>query len=80
MNTEKSPKELISGLPKHQQIALFALNEGKKSTKKDKNELYFLIRAYETYLNTCKKLKIKSNSPNWFREYTQDLETLGIIE
>ncbi|HEV8289839.1 MAG TPA: AAA family ATPase [Candidatus Norongarragalinales archaeon] len=77
--------EVISSLPEHQQLALYALAQlaseiGYKKLVEDGGEkMYFSGEVYQRYAKLVKKLGKEPRTPRWYREYLHDLETMGLI-
>jgi len=77
--------ELITTLPEHQQIVLYAIAStlsaggAYKRLGDNAKDVLFSGEAYESYEHVCKKLSIKSRTMRWFREYLNDHEMLGLI-
>lgn len=76
--------EVISSLPLHLQIALYAISEAISSGVYKKlsdfpSDVLFSGEAYASYENICKKYKEKPRTMRWFREYLNDLEKMGLI-
>ncbi len=80
--------ETIDTLPEMHQIVLhaiasLAMNGSRYSRLMEgvETEEGFLFsgEAYEEYEKTCNKLKKKSRSLRWYKEYISDLEMLGLV-
>ncbi|MFN3910209.1 MAG: Cdc6/Cdc18 family protein [Candidatus Anstonellaceae archaeon] len=80
--------EVITTLPKHQQLVLLAvcnlyINSGgyqklnQEGTFGENNLLSGEV--YEEYSRICRKLKRVPRSARWYREYLNELEMLGLI-
>jgi len=80
--------ETINTLPEMHQVVLYsiaslAMNGSRYSRLMDgiETEEGFLFsgEAYEEYEKTCDKLRKKSRSLRWYKEYLNDLEMLGLV-
>ncbi|VVB71456.1 ORC1-type DNA replication protein [uncultured archaeon] len=76
--------ELVSGLPQHQQLVLYALclsdsEAYSKLVEENGDKYYFSGHVYEKYKSICRKTKVEPRSSRWYREYLHDLESLGLI-
>lgn len=77
--------ETTNTLPEMHQIVLYAIASismsGSKYSRLEGLESGFLFsgEVYEEYESTCKKLKKRPRSTRWYKEYINDLETLGLI-
>ena len=77
--------EIISTLPEHQQIVLYAIAEtlirgsAYKRLGEGTDGVLFSGEVYEAYEKVCKALDVKSRTMRWFREYLNDLEMLGLV-
>lgn len=76
--------ELVSGLPQHQQLVLYALclsdsEVYKKLVEENGDKFYFSGQVYEKYKSICRKVHVESRSSRWYREYLHELESSGLI-
>jgi cell division control protein 6 len=77
--------ETTNTLPEMHQIVLYAIASismsGSKYSRLEGLESGFLFsgEVYEEYESTCKKLRKRPRSTRWYKEYLNDLETLGLI-
>lgn len=78
--------ETISTLPENHQLVLYAiaqltLNGSKYSKLEIENETGFLMsgEVYEQYERTARLAGKRARSSRWYKEYLNDLETLGLI-
>jgi archaeal cell division control protein 6 len=77
--------ETTNTLPEMHQIVLYAIASismsGSKYSRLEGLESGFLFsgEVYEEYEATCKKLRKRPRSTRWYKEYLNDLETLGLI-
>ncbi len=82
---EDKARELISGLPEHLQLVLYALAivsqdvQYKKLIEDDGEKLYFSGEVYDRYVAMCKKMGKEPRTARWYREYLHELETLGLL-
>jgi len=77
--------ELISSLPEHQQLLLYALAglvqdvTYKRLVEDGGEKLYFSGEVYERYARLTKRTGREPRSARWYREYINELEMLGLI-
>ncbi|MCD6523074.1 MAG: orc1/cdc6 family replication initiation protein [Candidatus Diapherotrites archaeon] len=78
--------ELISTLPDHQSIVLYAIatltEEGghyARLGEESSEPVLFSGEVYERYEKICKQWKMNARSARWYREYLNELEMLGLI-
>ncbi len=77
--------ETINTLPEMHRLVLYAsanvTTYGSKYSRLENLDDGFLLsgEVYEEYCSLCKKIKKRSRSSRWFREYLNDLEMLGLI-
>ncbi|MDD5340418.1 MAG: AAA family ATPase [Candidatus ainarchaeum sp.] len=77
--------ETTNTLPEMHQIVLYSIASisisGSKYSRLEGLESGFLFsgEVYEEYEATCKKLRKRPRSTRWYKEYLNDLETLGLI-
>ena len=80
--------DLISTLPEHQSMVLYAIanltKEGGRYTKLESNvppdeKFLFSGEVYRGYETVCKKWNRKPRSARWYREYLKELEMMGLI-
>jgi cell division control protein 6 len=77
--------ETTNTLPEMHQIVLYAIASismsGSRYSRLEGLENGFLFsgEVYEEYEGTCKKLRKRPRSTRWYKEYLNDLETLGLI-
>ncbi|VVB53468.1 ORC1-type DNA replication protein [uncultured archaeon] len=77
--------ELVTTLPEHQQIVLYAIAElliqggNYKRLADMPPDILFSGEAYEGYEKACKALNRTPRTMRWFREYLNDLEMLGLV-
>lgn len=82
---EDKANEVISSLPIHQQLILYAIAslQGdlayKRLIEDNGEKLYFSGEVYERYSLLCKKAGQEPRTSRWYREYINDLELLGLI-
>jgi len=82
---EDITKEVVSTLPEHQQIVLYAIADQLARGSQYKRlgdapgNVLFSGEVYESYERLCKALGSKGRTMRWFREYLNDLEMLGLI-
>ncbi len=83
---EDKARELISSLPEHLQLVLYALAivsqdvQYKKLVESDDGDkLYFSGEVYDRYAAMCKKMGKEPRTARWYREYIHELETLGLL-
>lgn len=82
---EDKAYEVISTLPSHQQILLYALAglaqdvSYKRLVEDNGEKLYFSGEVYEQYNKLCKKTGRDPRTSRWYREYLSELEMLGLI-
>jgi cell division control protein 6 len=77
--------ETTNTLPEMHQIVLYSIASismsGSRYSRLEGLESGFLFsgEVYEEYESTCKKLRKRPRSTRWYKEYLNDLETLGLI-
>jgi archaeal cell division control protein 6 len=78
-------KEIITTLPEHQQIVLFAIadltsrgSQYRRLSDVPTDDL-FSGEVYESYERTCKALNRAPRTMRWFGEYLKELEMLGLV-
>jgi cell division control protein 6 len=77
--------EILSTLPENHKIALFAVirltEKGGKYAKifGEDQQLLTTGEVYEEYTQLCERLGRRPRSMRWFKEYLNDLETLGFL-
>lgn len=77
--------EAINALPEMNQIVLYAIAtltiSGSRYSRLEGEDsgLLFSGEVYEEYERSCKKARKRARSARWYREYLNDLETLGLI-
>lgn len=77
--------EVISTLPEHQQLVLYALAivsedvRYRRLVEEEGEKYYFSGEVYERYCSMSKKMGRDPRTSRWYREYLHDLETLGLI-
>lgn len=77
--------ETINTLPENHQIVLYAIAKlsmsGSKYSRLEGMDGSFLFTGeiHEEYENICRRLRKKPRTPRWYKEYLNDLETLGLI-
>jgi cell division control protein 6 len=77
--------EAINALPEMNQFVLYAIAtlslSGSKYSRLEgvDNGLLFSGEVYEEYDRACRKARKRPRSARWYREYLNDLETLGLI-
>lgn len=77
--------ETINALPEMEQFVLYAIaslsKQGSRYTRLEGVENGFLFsgEVYEEYERSCKAARKRPRSSRWYREYVNDLETLGLI-
>jgi len=77
--------EILSTLPENHKIALFAVirltEKGGKYAKifGEDQQLLTTGEVYEEYTQLCERLGRRPRSMRWFKEYLNDLETLGFF-
>jgi cell division control protein 6 len=85
MAEEDKTSELISTLPAHQQLVLYALAmtstdvSYKKLIEDGGEKYYFSGEVYEHYTKISKKFGFEPISARWYREYIHELEEMGLI-
>ncbi len=78
---------MVSTLPRHQQILLFALSDLSLSKKPQAKitgaappeNVLFSGEVYEAYADAAKRLKETPVSGRWYREYISELEMFGLV-
>jgi len=77
---------VISSLPQHQQLLLYAISSlagdahYKRLVTDDEGErLYFSGEVYERYKAVAKKLGKEPRTARWYREYLGGLESAGLV-
>lgn len=82
---EEKAFEVISSLPEHQRLLLYALAmlyedvTYKRLVEDGSDKLYFSGVVYERYESICKKTGKEPRTSRWYREYLSELEMLGLI-
>ncbi|MBI4406832.1 AAA family ATPase [Candidatus Micrarchaeota archaeon] len=83
---EDKARELISSLPEHLRLVLYALAvvsqdvHYKKLVEDGEGEkLFFSGEVYDRYSAMCKKMGKEPRTARWYREYVHELETLGLL-
>ncbi len=83
---EDKARELISSLPEHLQLVLYALAVVSQDVHYKKlvedgvgEKLFFSGEVYDRYSAMCKKLGKEPRTARWYREYIHELETLGLL-
>lgn len=81
---EDKVMEIITSLPEHQRMVLYAialLGETKyiKLVEEGGEKFYFSGEVYEKYCNQIKKIGKEPVSSRWYREYLNELESIGLI-
>lgn len=77
--------ETTNTLPEMHQIVLYAIASlsmsGSRYSRLEGMESGFLFsgEVYEEYESACRKLRKRPRSTRWYKEYINDLETLGLI-
>jgi archaeal cell division control protein 6 len=77
--------EIITTLPEHQQIVLFAIAELMSRGSQYKRlsdtpaDVLFSGEVYENYERVCKHLNRSPRTTRWFSEYLKELEMLGLV-
>jgi cell division control protein 6 len=78
--------DMISGLPEHQKLALYAIAllnmEGGRYQRLDgvgDDRILFSGEVYEKYEEVCRNLDKPAKSARWVREYINELDMLGLI-
>ncbi|MFH1722507.1 MAG: AAA family ATPase [Candidatus Altiarchaeota archaeon] len=77
--------EVVSSLPEHQQVVLYAITEtiigGQRQKKLSglNQDTLTSGEVYEKYDQVCKHISRKPRTLRWFREYLNDLEMLGLV-
>jgi archaeal cell division control protein 6 len=77
--------ELITTLPEHQQIVLYAISDlvlrgGQYRRLSDvPGDVLFSGEVYEGYEKICKSLSRNPRTMRWFGEYLKELEMLGLV-
>jgi cell division control protein 6 len=77
--------EAINALPEMNQVVLYAIATLSLSGSKysrlegENNGFLFSGEVYEEYERACNKARKRARSARWYREYLNDLETLGLI-
>lgn len=77
--------EVVSSLPEHQQVVLYAIADTLESGSRQKRlsgvseGTLSSGEVYERYEHICRKLARKPRTLRWFREYLNDLEMLGLV-
>ncbi len=77
--------ETINTLPEMHQLVLYAVAslslEGSRYSRLEGVDQGFLFsgEVYEEYERSCKSVKKRPRSSRWYKEYLNDLETLGLI-
>ncbi|MBU0762280.1 MAG: AAA family ATPase [Candidatus Altiarchaeota archaeon] len=77
--------ELITTLPEHQQIVLYAISDlvlrgGQYRRLSDlPGDILFSGEVYEGYEKVCKSLSRNPRTMRWFGEYLKELEMLGLV-
>jgi len=77
--------ETVSTLPENHQIVLYAIakisQKGSKYSRLEGVDESFLFSGeiHEEYEGLCKKMRKRSRTLRWFKEYLNDLEMLGLI-
>jgi cell division control protein 6 len=77
--------ETINTLPEMHQLVLYAIAslsaEGSRYSRLEGVDSGFLFsgEVYEEYERTCRTAKKRPRSSRWYKEYLNDLETLGLI-
>jgi cell division control protein 6 len=77
--------ELITTLPEHQQIVLYAIADGVargshyKRLSDTPPDVLFSGEVYENYEKICKHLNRNPRTMRWFGEYLKELEMLGLV-
>ncbi len=85
MAEEDKASELISSLPAHQQLVLYALAltsadvSYKKLVEDGGEKYYFSGEVYDHYTKISKKFGFEPISARWYREYIHELEEMGLI-
>ncbi|MGB9732860.1 MAG: Cdc6/Cdc18 family protein [Candidatus Micrarchaeia archaeon] len=82
---EEVAYELVSTLPEHQKLVIYAISlltmQGSKYKKLvDGTESYlFSGEVYDKYVAICNSIGKEPKSSRWYRNYIQDLEMQGLI-
>ncbi|MEW5955992.1 MAG: AAA family ATPase [Candidatus Micrarchaeota archaeon] len=82
---EDKAAEVVSSLPEHQKLVLYALAvvsedvHYKKLVEEEGEKYYFSGEVYERYRAMAKKMGQEPRTSRWYREYLHELETLGLI-
>lgn len=77
--------ELITTLPEHQQIVLYAIADAVvrgsqyKRLSDTPSDVLFSGEVYENYEKICKHLNRNPRTMRWFGEYLKELEMLGLV-
>jgi cell division control protein 6 len=77
--------EVIDSLPEHQQMTLYAVAllatelKYKKLVEEGGEKFFFSGEVYERYAKEMKKSGREARTMRWYREFLNDLETLGLI-
>ena len=77
--------EVISALPEHQQLVLYAIAtlasdvHYKRLVEDNGGKVYFSGEVYERYVSTARKTGKEPRTSRWYREYLGELESLGLI-
>jgi len=85
MAEEDKASELISSLPTHQQLVLYALAmtstdvSYKKLIEDNGEKYYFSGEVYDHYTRISRKFGFEPISARWYREYIHELEEMGLI-
>ncbi len=85
MAEEDKASELISSLPTHQQLVLYALAltsadiSYKKLVEDGGEKYYFSGEVYDHYTRISKKFGFEPISARWYREYIHELDEIGLI-
>ncbi len=82
---EDKAAELVSTLPEHPQLVLYALalisqdTHYKRLVEENGEKFYFSGEVYERYRSLCRKTSKEPRTARWYREYVHDLESLGLL-
>ncbi len=77
--------ETINTLPEMHQLVLYSIanlsNSGSRYSRLEGVDSGFLFsgEVYEEYERSCKSVRKRPRSSRWYKEYLNDLETLGLI-
>ncbi len=77
--------EVVSSLPEHQQVVLYAVADTLEAGSRQKRlsglpeDTLSSGEVYDRYEALCRRMARKPRTLRWFREYLNDLEMLGLV-